>query len=62
MKLKVKQQMKTVAAFKEPVRYTVTEEKILLQQGAVTEEMLWEDILRLNVQEKSCFIYYQCPC
>lgn len=25
MKLKVKQQMKTVAAFKEPVRYTVTE-------------------------------------
>ena len=40
MKLKVKQQMKTVAAFKEPVRYTVTEEKILLQQGAVPEEML----------------------
>ena len=57
MKLKVKQQMKTVAAFKEPVRYTVTEEKILLQQGAVTEEMLWEDILRLNVQEK-CLVLY----
>ena len=57
MKLKVKQQMKTVAAFKEPVRYTVTEEKILLQQGAVTEEMLWEDIFKIKCTGKSLVLY-----
>ena len=57
MKLKVKQQMKTVAAFKEPVRYTVTEEKILLQQGAVTEEMLWEDIFKIQCTGKSLVLY-----
>ena len=53
MKLKVKQQMKTVAAFKEPVRYTVTEEKILLQQGA--KKCSGKTFLRLNVQEKVLF-------
>ena len=55
--LKVKQQMKTVATFKEPVRYTVTEEKILLQQGAVTEEMLWEDIFKIKCTGKSLVLY-----
>ena len=57
MKLKVKQQMKTVAAFKEPVRYTVTEVKILLQQGAVAEEMLWEDIFKIKCTGKSLVLY-----
>ena len=46
MKLKVKQQMKTVA-----------EEKILLQQGAVTEEMLWEDIFKIKCTGKSLVLY-----
>ena len=57
MKLKVKQQMKTVAAFKEPVRYTVTEEKILLHIlpvsvlisfHCVTSVMNWMRFLQLQ--------------
>lgn len=57
MKLKVKQQMKSVAAFQEPVRYTVTEEKITLQQGEVTEEMLWDDIFKIKCTGKSLVLY-----
>ena len=55
MKLKVKQQMKTVAAFKEPVRYTVTEEKILLQQGQWPKKCSGKTFLRLNAQERVLF-------
>ena len=36
---------------------TVTEEKILLQQGAVTEEMLWEDIFKIKCTGKSLVLY-----
>lgn len=57
MKCKVKKQMKSVAAFQEPVRYTVTEEKIILQQGEVTEEMLWDDIFKIKCTGKSLVLY-----
>lgn len=57
MKRKVKQQMKSVAAFQEPVRYTVTEEKITLRQGEVTEEMLWDDIFKIKCTGKSLVLY-----
>lgn len=57
MKLKVKQQMKTVAAFKETVSYTVTEEKIVVQQGNIIEEMLWDDIFKIKCTGKNLIIY-----
>jgi hypothetical protein len=57
MKLKVKKQVKSVAAFREPVKYTVTEEKIVLQQGEVTEEMLWDDIFKIKCTGKSLILY-----
>lgn len=57
MKLKVKKQMKSVAAFKEPVCYTVTEEKIVLKQGDITEEMLWDDIFQIKFTGKSLVLY-----
>jgi hypothetical protein len=57
MKLKVRKQMKSVAAFQEPVKYTVTEEKIVLQQGDITEEMLWDDIFKIKCTGKSLILY-----
>lgn len=57
MKLKVKQQMKSVAAFREPVRYIVTEDKIVLQQGDITEEMFWDDIFKIKSTGKSLILY-----
>ena len=57
MKMKVKKQIKSVAAFKEPVRYTVTEEKIVLKQGDITEEMLWDDIFQIKCTGKSLVLY-----
>lgn len=57
MKLKVKQQMKSVAAFKKPVKYAVTEEKIILRQGDIQEELLWDDIFKIKCTGKSLILY-----
>lgn len=57
MKLKVKQQLKTVEAFKEPVKYTVTEEKITLSQKEISEDLMWDDIFKLRFTGKSIIMY-----
>lgn len=57
MKLKAKQQIKTVSIFKAPVRYTVTEEKIVLSQGEVSEDLLWDDIFKIKFTGKSIVMY-----
>lgn len=57
MKLKVKQQMKLVKAFQEPVKYTVTEEKMVLSQGEVFEDLLWDDIYKIKFTGKSIVLY-----
>lgn len=57
MKLKVKQQMKTVRALKEPVKYTVTEDKIVLEQGEITEDLLWDDVFKIKFTGKSMVMY-----
>lgn len=57
MKLKVRQQMKTIAAFQEPMKYTVTEEKIMLTQGEVSEDLSWDDIFKIKCTGKSLILY-----
>lgn len=57
MKLKVRQQIRTIAAFKEPMKYTVTEEKITLTQGAVSEDLLWDDIFKMKCTGRSLVLY-----
>lgn len=57
MAVKVKNQMKKVPAFREPVKYTVTAEKILLAQGEVREELLWDDIFKITCTGKSIVLY-----
>lgn len=57
MKLKVRQQMKTIAAFQEPMKYTVTEEKIMLTQGDVSEDLSWDDIFKIKCTGKSLVLY-----
>lgn len=57
MKLKVRKQMKNVAAFKEPVKYVVTEDKITLSQGEVTEELLWDQVYKIKSTGKSLVLY-----
>lgn len=57
MLLKVKKQMKSVKAFSDPVKYTVTEEKITLSQNDLSEELLWEDIFKMKSTGKSIILY-----
>lgn len=57
MWLKVKKQMKKVPAFREPVKYTVTSEKIELTQGEIKEELLWDDIFKIICTGKSLVLY-----
>lgn len=55
--LKVKKQIKTIPAFKEPVKYTVTNKKIALSQGDVTEDLLWSDIYKIKFTGKNMVLY-----
>ena len=41
MRLGTKKQMKTVAAFKEPMHYSAGEDKIIVSQGDMSEELAW---------------------
>lgn len=54
---KVKKQVKTIPAFKEPVKYTVTDEKITLSQGEITEDLLWSDIYKIKFTGKNIVLY-----
>lgn len=55
--LRVKKQIKTIPAFKEPVKYTVTNEKIALSQGDITEDLLWSDIYKIKFTGKNMVLY-----
>lgn len=57
MWFKVKKQMKKVPVFREPVKYTVTSEKIVLTQGEIKEELLWDDIFKIVCTGKSIVLY-----
>ncbi len=55
--LRVKKQIKMIPAFKEPVKYTVTNEKIALSQGDITEDLLWSDIYKIKFTGKNMVLY-----
>lgn len=57
MKLKVRHQIKSIAAFQEPMKYQVTAEKITLTQGDVCEDLLWDDIFKIKCTGR-CLILY----
>jgi hypothetical protein len=57
MKLKVRKQMKKVQGFSEPVKYTVTEEKITLSQGEVSENLNWDEIFKMKATGSSIILY-----
>ncbi len=57
MWLSVKKQMKKAEAFKEPIKYTVTSEKIVLSQGEIEEELSWDDIFKIKSTGRSIILY-----
>ena len=57
MKLKVKQQIKANPAFNKPIKYTVTQDKIVLTLGEVTEELTWDDIFKITCTGKNLILY-----
>lgn len=57
MYTKVRKQMKNVKAFSEPLKYTVTEDKIVLSQNDVTEELMWEDIFKVKAMGSGLILY-----
>jgi hypothetical protein len=57
MKLKVRKQMKKAQSFSEPVKYTVTEEKITLSQGEVSENLNWDEIFKMKATGSSIILY-----
>ena len=57
MKLKVKQQIKANPAFNKPIKYTVTQDKIILTLGEVTEELTWDDIFKITCTGKNLILY-----
>lgn len=57
MYLKVRKQTRNIQAFAEPVKYTVTDDKIELSQGEVREELLWDDIYAIKCTGKNLILY-----
>jgi hypothetical protein len=57
MKLKVRKQMKKAQGMSEPVKYTVTEEKITLSQGEVSENLNWDEIFKMKATGSSIILY-----
>lgn len=57
MYISVNKQVKNAKAFSEPVKYVVTDEKIVLSQGEVTEELGWDEIYRIKNTKKSIVLY-----
>lgn len=57
MYLKTNRQVKKAAAFQQPVKYTATDEKIILSQGDIAEELLWEEIYKIKATKKSLILY-----
>jgi hypothetical protein len=57
MKLKVRKQMKKAQGFSAPVKYTVTEDKITLSQGEVSENLNWDEIFKMKATGSSIILY-----
>ncbi len=57
MWLSVRKQMKKAEAFKEPIKYVVTSEKITLSQGEIVEELTWDDVFKIICTGKSLVFY-----
>lgn len=55
--LKAFQQVKTNAAFKEPIDYAVSEEKLCVSQGEQTSEATWDYVL-LAKETKDMFLLF----
>ncbi len=57
MRLGTKKQMKTVAAFKAPMHYSVGEDKIIVSQGEMSEELAWEQIYKIRFTGSNLVLY-----
>lgn len=57
MRLSSKKQMKTVAAFKAPMHYSVGEDKIIVSQGEMSEELAWEQIYKIRFTGSNLVLY-----
>ena len=57
IKTKVRRQMKASQSLSDPVKYTVTENKITLSQGDIHEELLWEEVYKLKATPKCVILY-----
>ena len=57
MRLGTKKQMKTVAAFKEPMHYSAGEDKIIVSQGDMSEELAWEQIYKIRFTGSNLILY-----
>ena len=57
MILKTKKQIKKNPAFGEPIKYTVSEQKIIVSQADIQEELKWDDIYKIKSTGK-CFVIY----
>lgn len=52
-----KRQMKKIDVFKAPMHYVVTEEKIVLSQGEMSEELGWDQIYKIKFTGKNLLMY-----
>lgn len=57
MRLGTKKQMKTVAAFKKPMHYSAGEDKIIVSQGDMSEELAWEQIYKIRFTGSNLILY-----
>lgn len=57
MRLSSKKQMKTVAAFKAAMHYSVGEDKIIVSQGEMSEELAWEQIYKIRFTGSNLVLY-----
>ena len=57
MRLGTKKQMKTVVAFKEPMHYSAGEDKIIVSQGDMSEELAWEQIYKIRFTGSNLILY-----
>jgi len=57
MRLNSKKQMKRVEAFKAPMHYVVSEEKIIVSQGENSEELSWDQVYKIVFTGKNLVLY-----
>lgn len=57
MVMRAKRQMQKVVIFKEKVHYKVTDEKISISLGEVTEDLPWDNIYKVKFDGRSIDVY-----